>query len=341
MKKQRSLKVVLYCSLLIAVVLSAQVWGAAMRRPGGGRRRGLYGDWKVKVDYNGRQFESILSFSRDKEGSQTGQWISLWGINELKEVKFEEGKLSFIQERRNRQGETTTSKFSGTIKEGKLSGTLSSDRGESKLEGTRSPGVPRVSGNWEMKLKMGEREFTGTLIIKADKEGKLTGEWKSQRGEHTISDLAYQRRKLTFKRKSKMGEREWESTFEGNIEGGNTLKGVFKSERGEITAEGKLAGAALIGTWNLDIASQRGDRKQRLRVNPDMSGLYGAVPLEKVNLEGDKVSFKAVMKFREREFEMSFEGKLAEAKLTGELTTSRGSRKVTGTKVVRRLRRRG
>jgi len=341
MKKQTSLKAILYCSLLIAVVLSAQVWGQESSRPARGRRRGLYGDWKVKVDFNGRQSESILSFSRDREGSQTGQWISFWGLNELKEVKFEEGKLSFVQERRNRQGGTTTSKFTGTIEEGKISGTLSSDRGERKLEGTRSPRVPRVAGNWEMKLKMGEREFTGTLIIKADKEGKLTGEWKSQRGEHTISDLAYQRRSLTFKRKSKMGEREWESTFEGSIEGGDTLNGVFKSERGEIKAEGKLAGAALIGTWNLDIASERGDRKQRLRVNPDMSGLYGAIKLEKVNLDGDKVSFKTVMKFREREFEMSFEGKLAESKLTGELTTSRGSQKVTGTKVVRRLRRRG
>ena len=340
MKRQTSLKAVLYFSLLTAVVLSAQVWGQASSRQGRARRGGMYGDWQVKVDYNGRQSESILSFSRDREGNQTGQWISFWGLGELKEVKFEEGKVSFVRESRNREGGTTTSKFTGTIKEGKLSGTLSSDRGDRKVEGTRSPRVPRAAGNWEMKLKRGEREFTGTLVIKADKEGKLTGEWKSERGEHTISDLAYERRKVTFKRKSKMGEREWESTFEGNIEGGNTLTGVFKSERGEITAEGKLAGAVLIGTWNLEVTSERGDRKQRLRVNPDMSGLYGAIPLEKVNLEGDKVSFKAVMKFREREFEMSFEGKLEESKLTGELTTSRGSQKVTGTKVVRRSRRR-
>lgn len=200
--------------------------------------------------------------------------------------------------------------------------------------------MPRAAGNWEMKQKMGEREITGTLVIKADKEGNLTGEWKSERGEHKITDLAYERGKVTFKRKSKMDDREWESTFEGNIEG-DTLTGVFKSEQGEITAEGKLAGAALIGTWNLEVASERGDRKQRLIVNPDMSGLYGALPLEKVNLEGDKVNFKAVMKFRDQEFEMSFEGKLEESKLTGELTTSRGSQKVTGTKVVRRAGRRG
>ena len=300
----------------------------------------MYGDWKVKVDYDGRQYESILSFSRDADGNQTGQWISFWGLSELKDVKFEEGKLSFARERRNREGQTTTSKFTGTIKEGKLSGTISSDRGESKVEGARSPRMPRAVGNWEMKLKMGEREFTSTFVIRADKEGKLTAEWKSQRGEHQVKDLKYERGRLSFKRKSKMGDREWESTFDGTLRRG-TISGTIKSDRGEINAEGKLIGAALIGKWNLEIASERGPRKQRLIVNPDMSGMYGAMAIEKISLEGDKVSFKAVMKFRQREFEMSFEGKLAEEKLTGELTTSRGSQKVTGTKVVRRRRRRG
>ena len=57
-----------------------------------------------------------------------------------------------------------------------------------------------------------------------------------------------------------------------------------------------------------------------------------AVSIEKVNLEGNKVSFKATVQFGERKFEMSFEGALEGSKLTGELTTSRGSRKVTGTK---------
>jgi hypothetical protein len=37
---------------------------------------------------------------------------------------------------------------------------------------------------------------------------------------------------------------------------------------------------------------------------------------------------------------MKFEGKLADSKLTGELTSDRGSQKVTGTKVVRTFTRR-
>jgi hypothetical protein len=320
---------------MVLTILSAEV----RAQPSQSRGRGLYGDWQVKVDYDGRQFESILSFSRDSEGNQIGSWISFMGLSELKDVKYEEGQLSFAWSRQNREGESTTSSFKGTIEDGKISGILSSDRGENKLEGKRSPRVPRAVGSWEMKYKIGEREVTSKLIVNADKEGKLTAQWQSQRGESEITDVQYERGNLTFKRKSTYQDSQRESAFEGTVRG-DTLSGVMKSERGEITVEGKLIGGSLIGTWNLEVTSERGNRKQRLMVNPDMSGLYGAIPIKKVNFEGDKVSFNIVLEFGEQKFEMSFEGKLEDSKLTGELTSSRGSQKVNGTKVVRTFRRR-
>jgi len=330
-------KAALYCSLMLVAVLSAQVI-AQPSSSRGFRGRGIYGDWQVKVEFGERQMESILSFSRNQEGQYTGQWISFWGVNELKDVKFEENKLSFVQVVRFGDNEFTQN-FTGTVEDGKITGILSSDRGESKLEGQRSPRMSRAVGNWEIKFKMGDREITTTLVVKADKEGQLKGEWQSQWGEHEITDLQYERGNLTFKRKSKFQERQMESSFEGTIGRDYTLTGVIKSEMGEVPAEGKLIGAPLIGTWNLDIESERGPRKQRLRINPDMSALYGSTLIKKINLDGDKVSFKYVRSFGDQEFETSFEGKLAESKLTGELTTSRGTRKVKGTKVVRRRRR--
>lgn len=268
----------------------------------------------------------------------TGQWISFWGMNELKDVKFEDNKLSFVQVVRFGDNEFT-SNFTGTVEEGKMTGTLSSDRGDSKLEGKRSPRMSRAAGNWEMKFKVGERDITTNLIIKPDKEGELMGEWQSQYGEHKITDVQYERGKLAFKRTSKFQDRQWDSTFEGTIQG-DTLSGVIKSEMGDVTAEGKQVGAPVIGTWNLDITSERGTRKQRLRVNPDMSGLYGSTPIKKIDLKDNQVSFKIVLEFGDQTFEMDFKGKLAESKLVGEMTSSRGSQKITGTKVVRRSRRR-
>jgi hypothetical protein len=333
MKNQTFYKTALYCSLVLMIVLSAQLWA----QPSSPRGRGIYGDWQVKVEFGQGQMESILSFSRDSEGNLTGQWISFFGVNNLKDVKFEDNKLSFVQSMRFGDNEFTQN-FAGTVEDGKITGVLTSDRGESKLVGQRSPRMSRVVGNWELKYKFGDREITTTLAIKPNKEGELTGEWQSQRGESKITDLQYERGKLTFKREGTYQDRKFESTFEGSIQRG-ALTGMIKSERGEVPVEGTLIGAPLIGTWNLDIESERA-RKQRLVVNPDMSGLYGAIPLKKVDLEGDKVSFKTVLKFGDREFEMSFQGKMTDSKLTGELTTSRGTQKVTGIKVVRTFRRR-
>ena len=335
MKHQTFFKAVLFCTLMVMVVLSAQV----RAQPSSFRGRGIFGDWLVKVDYDGRQFESILSFSRDREGNQTGQWISFMGLSELKDIKYEEGEISFSRESRNRDGESTTSNFKGKIEDGKISGTWSSSRGDNKLEGKRVPRMPRAVGSWALTLKMGEREFTSTLVVKVDKEGKLTGQWQSRRGESEVADLQYQRGKLTFKRTSTYQDTKRESTFEGTVRG-DTLSGVMKSERGEITVEGKLVGAPIIGTWNLEVASERGTRKQRLLVNPDMSGMYGAIPIKKINLENNQVDFLTALKFGDQSYEIRFEGKLEDTKLTGEITTSRGSQKITGTKVIRTFRRR-
>ena len=332
MERKAILKVVLVCLLVVSFILP--VWVSAQQPRS--RRGGLYGDWQIKMKFGEREVESILSFSRNQEGQYVGQWISFFGMNELKNVKFEDNKLSFTQVIRF-QDQEMTSKFTGTIEQGELSGLLISDRGETEVQGKRAPRTPRGVGSWEMKIKAGEREYTGTLTITADKEGNLIGMWKSSRGESKVSDLKYEDRKLTFKRVIQRENSQMEMAFEGTV-GYNSLEGVFKSDRGEAATEGTRVAASLIGTWNLDIESERGARKQRLRVNADMSALYGPTLIKKINLDGDKVSFKYVLQFGDQEYETSFEGKIAESKLTGELKTSRGTSKVIGTR--RTFRRR-
>jgi hypothetical protein len=343
MRNQTFNKAVLYCSLMLVAVLSTQII-AQPSSSGGFRGRGIYGDWQIKMKFGEREFESILSLSRNQEGQYTGQLISLWGANDLKDVKFEENKLSFTQVFRSSDNEITQN-FTGTVEDGKITGVMSGDRGESKIEGQRSPRMSRAVGNWEMKFKIGDREITTTLAVKASKEGELMAEWQSEWGEHKITDLQYERGKLTFKRESKFQDRQMESTFEGTIARDNTLTGAIKSEMGEVQVEGKLIGAALIGTWDLDMEFEWGGTgKQRLRVNPDLSALYGSYLIKKINLDGDKVSFKLVRSSGDgnREFEFNFEGKIADTKLTGELTRSPGSTaKVTGTKQVFRRRNTG
>ena len=326
MRHQRLRKAVLYCSLMLWILLSAQVLG----QPPASRRGGLYGDWRIKMQFGEREFESILAFSRNQEGQYTGQWISPWGLNELQDIKFEDNKLSFTQVMRFGDQENT-SEFTGTIEQGELAGLLAGDRGESEIKGMRIPRTPRGVGSWNMTMKAGEREFTGILTITADEKGNLSGMWRSARGESKLSDLTYEDRKLTFTRVIEREGNRREMAFEGTL-GFTSLEGVFKSERGDAAATGTRVGASVMGTWNLDIESERRSYKQRLRINPDLSALYGSTVIKKVNLDGDKVSFKYTLQFGDQEFETSFEGKVAESKLTGELKTSRGTSKVTGTR---------
>lgn len=322
--------------ICLALVMLAVDVGAQSSRS---RGRGIWGDWKVKMEFDGRSFESILSFTRDRESnSWKGVWISYWGVGELKNVQYQEGKLSFVRERRNREGETQTSKFEGRIEDGKLSGTLSGERGERQIEGERAPRVHRATGSWEVKFKVGEREITNTLVVKAGQERQLLVDWQSDRVEHKISDVTYERGKLSFKSHAKMGDREWDSTFEGTLQG-NNLSGTLKSDRGEVALEGTRIGAPVIGTWDLEVSGEWGTRKQRLRIHPDLSALFGSLPVEKVELKDGQLSFKVVLEFGEQKFEMEVKGKVEESKFAGEMVTSRGTAKITGTKVVRAPRR--
>ncbi|MHC4693797.1 MAG: SAM-dependent methyltransferase [Planctomycetota bacterium] len=321
MKTQVSLWKVLF---FVFLVLSAFVGPVSA----GQAKKGISGDWQVKIDYKDRQIPSILSFSRNKEGQPAGRWISFWGVSELKDINYEDGGLSFTQIYRFRENESEA-KFAGKVKGRKLRGRLSGDRGESKVEGMRLRPMSRAAGNWDMKIKVGEREYTATLIVKQGQDGKLAADWQSNWGEHKITDVKFKRNKLNFKRASKVQDRQWESSFEGTIKRG-ALSGTFTSERGEIEAEGTRLGAAVIGKWNLEIKSDRGTRKQILQINPDLSGMYGPIAIGKVNLEDSKVGFKTTLEYNERKSEISFAGTLQGNKLSGELITSRGTRQVQG-----------
>ena len=322
MKQLAFHKTVGFLALIVIVALSAPATA-------GTARKGISGDWQITMDFNGRQIESILSFSVDKEGKLTGQSIG-FSVSELTDVKYEGSQLSFVQVNRFGDNEFRRT-FTGTIERGKLSGIMSSDRGESKVEGKRLRRMPMAAGTWQVTFKVGERDVSTTLVIKADDKNKLSADWQSQWGQHEITDVTFKAGKLTFKRTSKFQDRQFESSFEGTVKG-HKLTGTIKSEMGEMAVEGRRDGAAVIGKWDLELTSDRGTRKQILQVNPDLSGLYGSSAIKKIALEGKKVSFKLVRMFRDQESEITFKGTLDGRKLTGERVSSRGSQTVAGLK---------
>jgi len=311
-------------SLVFVLTLCAGVWAT----PQG---KGLIGEWDMKLNFDGQQMTSILSFAKDRAGELTAQWVSIMGISEVKDIKREGKDITFTLISQFGDQEFT-SNFIGTLEKGELSGLLSSDQGEITTEGKRLKPMPRILGSWNMTIKMGEREFNTVLVVTSDKQKKLQAEWQSEWGEHEITDVQFKDGKLTFSRVSKFGDREWETTYEGTLKG-HTLTGTFSSQQGQISANGKRVGAALVGKWDLTMTSERGTRKQRLRVQPDLSARFGSLPIKKIGLEEGQVSFEMTLQFGDNEYEIGFKGKLDAGKLTGKLNTSQGISEVTGTRI--------
>jgi hypothetical protein len=202
-------------------------------------------------------------------------------------------------------------------------------------------GGKELYGDWELKQERGERGGS-LLAFSGDDKGKLVGYWIDFRGLNELEDVRFKDNKVSFSQTVSFGGDEYKAHFAGTIEG-EKLSGTFThggvqdkieaSRSKETAAAGKRIDSPLVGTWLLELTGERGSSKQRLKVNPDMSGMYGISPIEKINVEGDKVSFKIVMEFRQRTFEMNFEGKLEGSKLVGEISAFRGTQKVVGKKV--------
>ncbi|MHC4700726.1 MAG: hypothetical protein ACYTFQ_09135, partial [Planctomycetota bacterium] len=211
MKQSARRRTVLFTGLAVLPMLLTQV-------SAGQAKRGITGDWQLKVDYNGRQMSSILSLSEDDDGKLKGELINPWRLSELRDVTREGKQLSFVQIYQSRDGEITTN-FTGSIQRGKLSGTFSSDRGDFQAEGARLRRPPAVTGQWQTKFTINDRQVTVDLVVRADQQRKLTADWNSQWGQHEITNINFKAGKLTFDRKSKFQDRQFDSSFEGKIKG--------------------------------------------------------------------------------------------------------------------------
>jgi len=288
----------------------------------------ITGQWEMKMDFGGRESFATMTISKNVDGSLAGKW----GSGELTDVKFEDGKLTFARIVTFGDSEFIL-EYAGTLREGKITGQMSSDRGEFAVNGSRKkPRCPAL-GQWNVKYNVGDRKMTGKVTISGEPDGTMKGKWDAARGEHVISNVKFQDGKLSFTRNSKYENFEIEINFEGTIKG-HILAGVFKSDRGEMPVAGLRIGAPLIGTWELTTTSERGTRTRMLTIFSDMTGRYesfgGEIPIKDLKLEGDQVTFIIEMGFGDRTFKLDFKGNLKGKSLTGQLVSERGTTEVAG-----------
>ncbi|MXW52388.1 MAG: hypothetical protein F4X44_10725 [Gammaproteobacteria bacterium] len=82
----------------------------------------------------GRGGESTLTFAVDDEGTYSATMASDWGENKGTDVKVDGNEFSFSVTMETQRGDFTLS-YSGTVEDGELSGTMSSEGFEMSFTG--------------------------------------------------------------------------------------------------------------------------------------------------------------------------------------------------------------
>ena len=307
--------IVLACLLLL--LRTSDVWAA----------EDITGEWEMKMEFGGRESFATLIISKKADDSLTGKW----GSDDLSDVKFEDGKLTFVRTIRFGDQEFSMD-YSGILKDGKITGMMSSDRGEFPVNGGRKKPKCPVLGQWDISFNVGEREIKARVTISLKPDGTYEGKWDEE-GEHVLSNVKFQDEKLMLTRDSKIGEFEFQTTCELMVKG-DELKGTMKSDMGDLQVKGKRVGIPLIGKWELTTTSDRGTRTRMLTIFSDMTGRYesfgGEIPIQDLKLEGDQVTFILEMGFGDRVFRQEFKGKLDGKSLTGQFVSDRGTTEVAG-----------
>ena len=291
----------------------------------------ITGQWEMTMDFGGRESFAMLTISKNADGSLAGKW----GSDDLSDVKFQDGKLTFVRTIRFGDQEVSLD-YAGTLKDGKITGTMSSDQGEFDVNGFRFKPMCPALGHWDINFNVQDREINARLSVSEKADGTLEGKWSREEGQHTISNVKFKDGKLTFTRHVKFNDFEFDVDYEGVIKG-NELTGTMKSDMGDIPANGKRFGAPLIGKWDLTSVSDFGTRQGMMRVNGDMTGRYeffgGEIPMKDLKLEGNQVTFALEMGFGDQTFTLNFKGTLDGTNLKGQMTSDRGTSEITGKKV--------
>ncbi len=325
-------KSIITCTVLSVLILFTCLCQAEEKAQSP-QEKTIAGVWKLTTDFGGRQMNNTLTICTAEKDKPA----VLWGLggdeDEISNIKLDGSKLSFDRTRSFRDQEfTSTITLTYDKLKDSLTGTISSDRGDSDVTAARIIPKPDAVGTWIIKTERGE----STLTIR-QKDGKLEGNWTSPRGESDISNVKFEDGKLTFDRVTKLEDRELKSSFTGEVKA-NELKGEITGEAGTTEVTAARLGAEIIGKWALTTTSDRGERTSILLIDKDLTGRYamgfGEIDTSKIKLDDDKVTFYIDMSFGDRDFSMDYELKLTGDKLEGLVSSDRGDNKVTGKKIV-------
>ena len=222
------------------------VWmamGLAMAMVGMAHAEGPAGVWKVSMDYQGNPIESVLTIAEGDGGALTGTWEGRSGKQDLQDLKFDAGKLTFMR-KVDRQGQQFELTFSGTIEGDKINGAFDSPMGALTVTGAREGAAPvpaaadaeakpAIAGTWDVISKSQLGELKRTLKVKGD----LTGTYATEDQEYPVNNLKMDGNNVAFDVKVNIQGQELALVFAGAVDG-DKLTGQFTSDAGNAEVTG-------------------------------------------------------------------------------------------------------
>jgi hypothetical protein len=311
----------------------------------------ITGKWEFKMNFGEREMTAKACFSKSEDGTYSGTWTpdmpqqpegeSMEGERpefkiEISDIKFENGVLSFIQKGQFGENEFEIL-YDGILKDGKLEGIMTGERGDIPVIATRIKPPENPIGLWNIKHKVKDLQVKEKLIISKSEIGSLMATCESKMEEDVISDVKFEDGKLSFNRACKKDGNDVAMSFEGIIMH-NMLAGKYTSEVGQWDVAGIRICPELIGKWELKTDAESGTKTAILTINDDMTGTYQSsdadVPIKELNYEEGKLNFKIEMQNGDEQLvEMGFKGEFHGNAINGELTTPKGINKITGKKI--------
>ena len=222
--------------------------GLVMALAGVAYAEGPAGVWKVSMDYQGNPIEGVLTITEGDAGALAGTWEGRMGKQDLQDVKFDAGKLTFIR-KVDRQGQQFDLAFTGTIEGDKINGAFDSPMGALTVAGAREATAaptaadagakPGIAGTWDVISKSQLGELKRTLKVKDD----LTGTYTTEDQEYPLNNLKMDGNNVTFDVKVTLQGQELALAFAGTVDA-DKLTGQFTSDAGnaEVTGTKQPAG---------------------------------------------------------------------------------------------------
>jgi len=193
------------------------------------------GQWDLSYKFGDREMTAKLIVSQKADGALDAKWVSQFGESAISNVKFANGKLSFVRKIKFNDNEFETT-FEGTVAGDKLTGTSKSERGDIPVTGQRFGGA--LIGKWELTSTSERGTRTSMMIIRGD----LSGRYETF-GEVPIKDLKLEGNQVSFKVMMGFGDQAQEREFKGTLDG-KTLKGQIATQNGTREITGKKLEAA-------------------------------------------------------------------------------------------------